>query len=407
MPDPVDKAEDLAQEVERGRSERTPWLALGGVHVAVAALVGVVLAIVFAVYFLATVTPAEAGPWKKPGTPGPKTELQFLGQQIIPTGTQFQGTQFGGLSGLAFDERRGVFYAFSDDQVNVRFYTLRIDVSSGVPAVQIVAVTTIRDATGQPFAPQTVDPEGLALTKDDTLVLTSEGFAVRLIDPWVREFSLDGRQLRALPVPGAFLPNAAGTRGVRQNLGFESAGTPPNGRFVFTGTENALAQDGPPATLAAGSPARLLRYNLQTGTLDRQYVYSTDPIAEPPVPSTQFAVNGLVELLPLNNQFLLAMERSFSVGAPGTGNTIKLYRVALPGADDVNGFDSLATLLDDLQPVAKALLLDLDTLGLPLDNVEGMAFGPTLPDGRRSLVLVSDNNFAPAQFTQFLLFAVG
>ena len=63
------------------------------------------------------------------------------------------------------------------------------------------------------------------------------------------------------------------------------------------------------------------------------------------MPATQFAVNGLVELLPLNNQFLLAMERSFSVGAPGTGNTIKLYNVALPGADDVNGFDSLATLL--------------------------------------------------------------
>ena len=62
MPDPVEKAEDLAQEVERGRSERTPWLALGGVHIAVAALVGVVLAIVFAVYLLAVVTPAAAGP---------------------------------------------------------------------------------------------------------------------------------------------------------------------------------------------------------------------------------------------------------------------------------------------------------------------------------------------------------
>ena len=49
----------------------------------------------------------------------------------------------------------------------------------------------------------------------------------------------------------------------------------------------------------------------------------------------------------------------------------------------------------------KRLLLDLDDLGIPLDNVEGMTFGP-----RRSLVLVSDNNFAAAQFTQFLVFAM-
>jgi hypothetical protein len=335
----------------------------------------------------------------------PSTELEFLGQQIIPTATQFQGTRFDGLSSLAYDQRRNVFYAFSDDQTNVRFYTLRIDVSSGVPAVQILAVTTLRDASGQPFAERS-DPEGLALTKDDTLVLTSEGFATQLIDPWVREFGLDGRQLRSLPLPSAFLPTAGGTRGVRQNLGFESAATAPNGRFLFTGTEGALVQDGPPSTLTGGSPARLLRYNLQNGKLDRQYVYWTDPIAEPPVPATQFAVSGLVELLPLNNQFLLSMERSFSVGAPGTGNKIKLYSVALPGADDVNGFDSLATLLGGIQPVTKTLLLNLDALGLPLDNVEGMAFGPDLPDGRRSLVLVSDNNFAPAQFTQFLLFAV-
>jgi hypothetical protein len=116
-----------------------------------------------------------------------------------------------------------------------------------------------------------------------------------------------------------------------------------------------------------------------------------------------------VELLPLNNEFLIAMERSFSVGgtATGTGNSIKLYRVALPGATNVNGVWSLAAALDQLRPAQKTLLLDLDTLGIPLDNVEGMTLGPTLPDGRRALVLVSDNNFAASQFTQFLLFALG
>ena len=135
-----------------------------------------------------------------------------------------------------------------------------------------------------------------------------------------------------------------------------------------------------------------MRYDLQTGTLDRQWVYWTDPVLEP---SSIFSVNGLVELLPLNNEFLIAMERSFSVGgtATGTGNSIKLYKVALPGATNVNGIDSLAGKLDTIQPAEKTLLLDLDTLGIPLDS-------------RQSIVLVSDNNFAAGQFTQFLLFAL-
>jgi hypothetical protein len=84
------------------------------------------------------------------------------------------------------------------------------------------------------------------------------------------------------------------------------------------------------------------------------------------------------------------MERSFSVGAPGTGNTIRLYEVSLRH-----------------RSAEKKLLLDLDDLGIPLDNVEGLTFGPRLRDGRQSVVLVSDNNFAATQFTQFLLFAVG
>jgi 3-phytase len=339
--------------------------------------------------------------------PAPTPKLQFLGQQIFPTATFFEGTQFGGLSGFAYDHRRKLWYALSDDQTNMRFYTLRIATTATGPSVEIVDVTPLTDAAGVPFAALSADPEGLALTDRGTLILTSEGFATRLIDPWVREFSLDGRQIGTFPVPSAFFPNAAATRGVRQNLGFESAAVAPSGRYFFTGGEGALVQDGPPATVAAGSPARLLRYDLRTRSVERQFVYWTDPIAEPPVPSTQFAVNGLVELLPLDKDSLLAMERSFSVGAPDTGNTIKLYKIELGDADDVNGFDSLALLLGALEPAEKTLILNLDVLGIPLDNVEGMAFGRDLPDGRRSLVLVSDNNFSPAAFTQFLLFAVG
>jgi hypothetical protein len=77
--------------------------------------------------------------------------LQFLGQAIVPTGTTFAGTTVGGLSSIAFDAKRGVYYAISDDQVGVRFYTLRLDLSDGRLAsgdVQFAAVTTFKGPDG-------------------------------------------------------------------------------------------------------------------------------------------------------------------------------------------------------------------------------------------------------------------
>jgi 3-phytase/alkaline phosphatase D len=111
----------------------------------------------------------------------------------------------------------------------------------------------------------------------------------------------------------------------------------------------------------------------------------------------------LVELLALDNSgTLLALERSFSVGV---GNNIKLYEVRLQGATDISGFNSVDGL--EVEAVAqKRLLLDFAELGVPLDNIEGITLGETLPDGRQSLVVVSDNNFSPTQVTQVLAFAI-
>jgi len=337
--------------------------------------------------------------------------LEFLGQAIIPTGATFAGTTVGGLSSITYDAGRDVFYSLSDDQSQInpaRFYTLRVDLSDGHldnGDVTFLRTTTLLAPDGLPYAPASPRSRRADAGEERRARRDLRGHC-RARDPGLgAEYGLDGAFLGDLPVPPAFDPTSA-THGVRQNLAFEAAAVAPDGRHLFVGMEGALAQDGPAASLAGGSASRILRYNLSTGRLDRQNVYFTDPIAEPPVPATNFAVNGLVELLPFNDEFMLSMERSFSVGAPGTGNTIKLYSVAFPGADDVNGVDSLAGILGNLRPVSKTLLLDLRTLGIPLDNVEGMTIGPDLPDGRKSLILVSDNNFAPSQFTQFLLFAL-
>ncbi len=327
----------------------------------------------------------------------------FRGESTLPAGLPFDGTVVGGLSSITYDAERDLYYAISDDQGSlgpVRFYTLDIDVSDGSLGpgdVTVVDVTALEPPAGESYAPGTVDPEGLTLTADDTLVVTSEGVAAAGVDPWIREYELDGSFIRDLTVPEPFLVGPGS--GVRQNLGFEAAAV-GHGPFVFAGNEAALAQDGPAATPTNGSLTRLLRFRLDSGQIDRTYVYPVDPVAATPVPPEAFSVNGLVELLPLNNQFLLAMERSFSVGV---GNSVSLHLVGVPGADDVSGVHSL--LGADVSPVTKTEVLDLDTLGLTLDNLEGMTFGPRLPNGHRALLLVSDNNFTPGQVSQFLLFA--
>ena len=231
-----------------------------------------------------------------------------------------------------------------------------------------------------------IDPEGLVLTKDRELILTSEGFPRTLVDPFVHRYALDGslprRAAGAFGVPGHRRP--VERRAAEPRLRERGRGRPlrvhRDGERALPGRprgDDRERQPGahPPLRRTAGSSA--------SG--------STRPTRSPshPCPPTAFSVNGIVELLPLTPSLLIAMERSFSVGAPGTGNTIKLYGVRSAG-----------------HRAYKPLLLDLDSLGIPLDNVEGMTFGPRLRDGRQSLVLVSDNNFAATQFTQFLLFAI-
>ena len=363
------------------------------------------------------------------GDRSPRTSVRninFIGQATYPTGSvTVEGTQVGGLSGIDYDQINNRYYSISDDRSDrnpARFYTLNIDLSSGSlssSGINFSEVTTLLNQNNQPFATNTLDPEGIGLTSNGTVFVSSEGevsnLAGRLQSPFVNEFALGiGRQLRQLPVPSKFVPVIgpadAPTAGIRNNLAFENLTITPDGKFLFTATENALVQDGPVATTNTGSRSRILKYNLTTGQPEQEFLYLTDPVVVPAVPETGFNTNGLVELLALDNRgTFLALERSLSAGAPGTGNTIKLYEVRLNGASDISDLNSLNAInINTVRPVEKRLVLNFDSLGLPtgLDNVEGMTLGPVLPNGQQSLVLVSDNNFSATQFTQILAFGL-
>ncbi len=298
------------------------------------------------------------------------------------------------------------YYAISDDRSQkapARFYGLKIHFNP-VRVLPEITVTTLSNEAQENFAPGTLDPEGIALTNQNTVWILSEGDRRGQIPPWIKEFSLTGEHIKTLPLPEKYIPDVQNNKGIRDNLSLESLTITPDNQWLFTATENALIQDGITATLTQGSPSRILQYNLLTGKPAKEFLYVTEPVANAPKPPESLHTNGLVELLALDETNLLSLERSYS---NGVGNTILLFEVSLANASDIQTIDSLSSVdISQIRPAEKRLLLDLRSLNIPLDNIEGMTLGPILPDGRRSLILISDNNFNPLQVTQILVFAL-
>ena len=338
-------------------------------------------------------------------------KLSFIGQQILPTATFYGGTQVGGLSGIDYIGGTS-FVAISDDRSqvnNARFYTLDLALTStAFTGVSFSKVTEFKTPAGTPYPILQIDPESIRRLPNGNYVYSSEGDTSRGIDAFIREARPDGSYVRDLTLPAGFQQTAGGPTGIRNNLAFESLTLSADGKTITSGTENALLQDGPAAAFGTGSPSRIFKLDNATGLPGAQYVYDVNPVASPSTPPGAFSTNGLVELLDIGHGQELALERSFVSGLvtpfSTTGNSIQIYLIDTNGATDVSGFASLAG--QTYTPVTKTLLFDLDSLHIPLDNIEGITFGPTLENGRRSLILVSDNNFSPTQFTQFLAFEV-
>ncbi|MEO7761391.1 MAG: esterase-like activity of phytase family protein [Casimicrobiaceae bacterium] len=355
---------------------------------------------------------------------GSELELTFIGQQVLPQGFHYGNTTVGGLSGLDYDAATNLYWAISDDRSEYgpsRFYSLALDLTQfnktphpGHAGVLFQSTQTLKRPDRSTFSDVTkdpanaADPESIRLhAPSGRLVWSSEGDRIivggkpaLLVNPHVWEMERDGRFVRAFAIPEKFHASA-GNRGVRRNLAFEGLAFSPDFSTLYVATESALLQDGPVATLTNSSPTRILEYDYASGVLRAEYVVDVSPIPVAPTKVDGPADNGISEILAIDRDRLLVMERSYAFGV---GNTIKLFEVDLRGATNVAGYESLAGRVWVL--ASKRLVIDLATLKIRLDNLEGMTWGPRLPDGNRSLILMSDDNFNPRQITLFLAFEV-
>lgn len=276
-----------------------------------------------------------------------------------------RGRELSGITRAAGDE----YYAVSDKDGMLFPIRIRVDLDTGfLSETQVGAPTALERST---------DLEGVAYNP-----AVPSLFVVDEIGPAIREYRLGERKpLRRLELPRIF-------RRVRADRSLESLSFEADSGALWTANEEALQSDGGRAGLERGTLVRLQRFD-RDGAAAGQWAYLTEPI--PGQALHGLARNGVSELLALPSGELLVLERS--LGDRGLG--ARVFAVDFRGASDVSDVEALARAR--FTATRKVLLWEMQGL---TGIFEGMALGPVLADGSRSLILVSDGGgiFAPTLY---------
>lgn len=347
-----------------------------------------------------------------------KPALQLLGSTALPYAQQFDGVAFGGISAIERDPLSGRWYLLSDDksaQGPARFYIAEIALGADGPGpVHIVQTVALQTELGQPYprrlpaaqagpAAETADAESLRRDpRSGDLWWASEGDAAAAAGPAIRRMDIAGHALGQWRLPPAFAFDPLGRSGPRPNLSIEGMSFDPAGRGLWFAMEGPLYQDGAESGATLGALVRLSLID-RAGQLLRQHAYRVDRL--PSHDARLAADNGISEILAVDENHLLVLERTGLQQA----NEHYTFRTRLYCANLEHAPDTAQTPAFDDHAVAaapKSLLFDLArSRRLARSNFEGMAWGPPLPDGRATLLLVSDNNFDPDHASDFALFA--
>ena len=318
-------------------------------------------------------------------------ELRFLDDYIIPSDLIIDGTTVGGLSGIDFYGDK--YYLVCDHPGNPRVYTSEIKISKNkIDTVQISAVLQLDRSSGFLKA-NTLDLESVRIENSNSILLTSEGAIKAGQKPSVFYVNAEGDFVRNFTLPEYFTSKEK--QQPRNNGVFEGLSKDFSDEGYWVGMELPLTLDGSkPKLFPSKSPIRITHFDKETGEAIEQFVMELEGITK--IPWKYFAVNGLTEMIEYAPKKFMVLERAFSAGHGSFGNTVRIFDVDAVAATNTLKFENLRK--EKFKKASKQLLFDFKSVKKQLtdhiiDNVEGMTFGPTLPNGNRSLILISDNNF--------------
>lgn len=345
--------------------------------------------------------------------------LRLIGEQRIPSGEMFRDTAVGGLSGLDYDAASDTWYLLSDDRSEkapARFYTARLDLDAeAFRGITLTGVSVFTQQDGKPYPSrlrqvlargEIADFESIRIDPTDrSLWYTSEGDCLTTFrDPSITHGSATGAFIaRIEPPPMLRLCHPIGS-GSRFNATFEGLTFSADGRTLWVSMEGPTHEDGPLPTPEQGAFGRVTEF-ARDGAVLRQVAYPIDAVV--PVPAKgKHGENGVSDMLAVDENRFLMIERGAAQDENGRwSNDIRIYEMNIRDATDVREVPALRE--GTFKPATKRLVLNLKALALQrLDNIEGIAWGPKLPNGHDTIVLVSDDNFHPPQITQLLAFEV-
>lgn len=242
------------------------------------------------------------------------------------------------------------------------------------------------------------DPEGIRYLGSERVVISDE------YGPSIDIFDRSGRMVQSVILPSRYALSERRTPpmtvGTFSNRGLEGIAISPDKSCLVAAMQGPLVQDGRVENnKCLGLNTRWFFKNLDNGD-SAEWVYQLDDES-----------TGVSEVLAVDNHRYLVIERDSRFGVDA--KVKKIFLADVTDASDVSGVDSLNKgLADAMKPIKKRLLIDLLAPEFGMsgeiapEKPEGLAWGPTMPNGQRMLIVCFDNDFDPSHNTIFAAFAV-
>ncbi|SDG61339.1 esterase-like activity of phytase family protein [Psychroflexus sediminis] len=330
-------------------------------------------------------------------------EVEFLDEYTLPAGFDVKGETYGGISGIDF--KAGELIMINDSPSNPLLFSAEFNLD-GYTLDTLVFTSVLKLKRDAFYKKNALDMESVRYDGMDYLIST-EGNINKDLPPRIFKISKNAEFIEHYPLPDYFLPN--GTNQPRHNGVFEGLSMSSNSNGFWFANELPLENDGKaPKLYTTNSPVRISYYDRDLNQITRQYAMDLDRIIK--IPLLPFAVNGLTELLQLDENRFIVLERSYSAGHKSHGNRVKLFLIDISKATDIKDTKALSTASKNIVYAKKSLLFDFKSIKSKLtdkivDNLEGICFGPILPNGNKALILTSDDNFSNfgPQLNQFIV----